>query len=72
MKSERHLDHEYFIKERAVLYFPCIGQQHKSNMVTGENVEKRRLDSVENRDVMLEILNNWKGQGHTSLTRYDM
>lgn len=42
------------------------------NMVTGENVEKRRLDGVENRDVMLEILNNWKGQGYTSLARYDM
>jgi hypothetical protein len=37
-------------------------------LVTGENVEKRRLGGVEIRDVMLEILNNWKGQGYTSLT----
>jgi hypothetical protein len=28
------------------------------NLVTGENVEKRRLGGVEIRDVMLEILNN--------------
>lgn len=30
------------------------------NMVTGENVEKRKLGGVENRDVMLEMPKNWK------------